>query len=171
MFKKILPLMIGVSLFAATTESIVKKEFEKEILPKIISDLDKNQESIVIFRVYKTNKSVTIKTYKVEKTFSKTLLLEEKGDYSTGYKYYTKYILKPSQIKVTDFVKIIGAKTNEDLNKLFENNASALLKKLKEEKQFIAIKGIEKIIKKGKLNDLKEFLKGVIAGKVPASCS
>ena len=71
------------SLFASTTESIIKKEFDKEILPKIISDLDKNQESIVIFRVYKTNKSVTIKTYKVEKTFSKTLFLEEKGDYST----------------------------------------------------------------------------------------
>ena len=171
MLKKILPLIIGVSLFASTTESIIKKEFDKEILPKIISDLDKNQESIVIFKVYKTNKSITIKTYKIEKTFSKTLLLEEKGNYSTGYKYYTKYILKPSQIKITDFIKIIGAKTNEDLNKLFENNASTLLKKLKEEKQFIAIKGIKKIIKKGKLNDIKEFLKGVIAGKVPASCS
>jgi len=158
-------------LFAENPSVIIKKEFNTEILPQIIKDLDKNGESILILRVYKTNKSITLKTYKVRQTFAKSELFEKEGNYNQGYKYYTKYILKPSQIKVTDFVKIIGAKTNEDLDKLFANDAAKLIETLKEQKQFIALKGLEKIIKKGKLNDLKAFLKGVLAGKVPASCS
>jgi len=164
-------LILGGFLFASTPQEIIKKEFTQKVLPQITRDLDKNNESIIILRVYKTNNTVTLKTYKVKQTLSVSELLEKKGDYSQGYKYYTKYILKPAKIKVTDFVKIIGAKTNEDLDKLFANNGEKLLKVLKDQKQFIAIEGIKKIIKKDKLNDLKAFLKGVLAGKVPASCS
>jgi len=158
-------------LLAATPSEIIKKDFNSKILPQIVKDLDKNGESIVILRIYKTQKSVTLKTYKVQQTLSVSELLVKEGDYSQGYKYYTKYILKPSQIKVTDFVKIIGAKTDKDLDELFANNAEKLIQVLKEQKQFIAVKGLEKIIKKDRLNDLKAFLKGVLAGKVPASCS
>ena len=171
MIKKFLILSGFVFLFASSPETIIKKEFNENVLPQILEDLKKNGESIIILRVYKTPKSLTLKTYKVEQTFAKSELFEKKGDYSQGYKYYTKYILKPSQIKVTDFVKIIGAKTDEDLDTLFADNGKKLIEVLKDQKQFIAIKGIEKILKKGKLNDLKAFLKGVLAGKVPASCS
>ena len=171
MIKKFLILSGFVFLFASSPEAIIKKDFNENVLPQILEDLNKNGESIIILRVYKTPKSLTLKTYKVERTFAKSELFEKKGDYSQGYKYYTKYILKPSQIKVTDFVKIIGAKTDEDLDTLFADNGKKLIEVLKDQKQFIAIKGIEKIIKKGKLNDLKAFLKGVLAGKVPASCS
>jgi len=170
--KKTLLLLTGAAaLFALSPELIIKKQFEQNVLPQIKKDLNENGESIIILRVYKTNKSVTLKTYKVEQTFSKSELLEKNGNYSLGYKYYTKYILKPSQIKVTDFVKIINAKTPEDIDALFANNGEKLKEALKNEKQFIALKGVEQIIKKGKLNDLKAFLKGVVAGKVPASCS
>jgi len=171
MIKKGLLFLSIASLFATNTQTIIKKEFNSYVLPQIIKDLKKNNESIIILKIYKTNKTITLKTYKVKKTFSKTEFLEKKGDYNQGYKYYVRYIFKPSQIKVTDFIKIIGAKNNNDLDKLFANNGQKLIEKLKEEKQFIAIKGLKTIIKKGKLNDLKAFLKGVLAGKVPASCS
>jgi hypothetical protein len=157
--------------FAATPQEILKKEFNKNILPQIINDLEKDGESILILRVYKTNKSISINTYKVQKVFSDVKLLETKGDYNIGFKYYTKYIFKPAKIKVTDFIKIIGAKTPEDLDELFKNNGEKLIEILQKEKQTYAIKGIEQIRKRGKLNDLKAFLKGVMAGKVPASCS
>jgi len=171
MIKKSLLFLSSISLFALTPQSIIKKEFNTYVIPQIISDLNTSNESIIILRIYKTSKSITLKTYKVEKTFSKSELFEPQGNYDKGYKYYIRYILKPSKIKVTDFIKIIRVKNNNDLDKLFANNAKKLIEKLKEEKQFIAIKGIETIIKKRKLNDLKAFLKGVLAGKVPASCS
>jgi len=171
MLKKSLLFLSTISLFAASTQTILKKDFNSYVLPQILKDLNSSDESIVILRVYKTNKSITLKTYKVEKTFDKSELFEKEGNYNQGYKYYTKYILKTSKIKVTDFVKIIRAKNNNDLEELFANNGKKLIEKLKEEKQFIAIKGIETIIKKGRLNDLKAFLKGVLAGKVPADCS
>ncbi|QCI28600.1 hypothetical protein [Caminibacter pacificus] len=158
-------------LASQTTERILKKEFDSNILPQVVNDLNKNGESVIILRTFKSNKGITLKAYKVKEIYSNTTLFETKGDYNIGYKYYTKYILKPAKIKVTDFVKIIRAKNEEDLNKLFANNAEKLKEILKKEKQFIALEGIEKIIKRNKLNDLKEFLKGVIAGKVPANCS
>jgi len=170
--KKLALFAIATSLmFGATTSQILKQEFNQNILPQIENDLEKDGESILILRVYKTNKSISINTYKVQKTFSDVKLLETKGDYNIGYKYYIKFILKPANIKVSDFVKIIGAKTTQDLDELFANNGEKLLEVLKEQKQNIAIDGVKQIIKRGKLNDLKAFLKGVIEGKVPANCS
>jgi DNA-directed RNA polymerase beta subunit len=170
---KYLPLFTATTILlcAATPKEIIKKEFDQNILPNIVKQLNNNGESIIIMRIYKTNKSVTIKTYKVNETFAKTDLLEKEGSYNLGYKYYTKYILKRSKIKVTDFLKMLNIKTDEDLDKYFANNAALLIKKLKEEEQKYALEGLEEIIKKGKLNDLKAFFKGVLAGKVPASCS
>ncbi len=170
MIKKSLLFLSAISLFAANIQTIIKKEFDSHVLPQIINDLNNSDEAIIILRVYKSNKSVTLKTYKVAQTFAKSELFETKGDYNLGFKYYKKYILQSSKIKVSDFIKIIEAKTSNDLNRLFANNAQKLIEVLKKEKQFIAIKGIEKIIKKGKLNDLKAFLQGVLAGKIPASC-
>ncbi|NPA88148.1 MAG: hypothetical protein GXO01_05510, partial [Epsilonproteobacteria bacterium] len=43
-------------MFAATTSQILKQEFNQNILPQIENDLEKNGESIIILRVYKTNK-------------------------------------------------------------------------------------------------------------------
>jgi len=167
-----LSFLVAITLaFAATPQEILKKEFNQNILPQIINDLEKDGESILILRVYKTNKSISINTYKVQKTFSHVELLETKGDYNIGYKYYTKFILKPAKIKVTDFIKIIGAKTPEDIDKLFENNAQKLKEVLAKEKQNIALEGINQIIKRKKLNDLKAFLKGAVEGKIPANCS
>ena len=90
------------------------------------------------------------------------------------------YKIRVAQLEKVPYMVIIGDKEEEKGVISYRTRKGEVvnfisleefIKKLKEEKQFIAIKGIKKIIKKGKLNDLKEFLKGVIAGKVPASCS
>jgi len=167
----ILPLLSAFLFANQTTEQIIKKEFNANILPQIKKSLEKNSESVIILRITKSPNGILIQSYNVKKGFSKFVPYQTSGDYNVGYKYYVKYIAKPSKIKVTDFVKIIRAKNEKDLDELFADNGKKLLEILKEEKQFIAIKGLEKIIKKGKLEDLKAFLKGVLEGKVPASCS
>ncbi|WP_456488620.1 hypothetical protein [Caminibacter pacificus] len=159
-------------LFANQTETqILQKEINSQIIPQIKESLDKDGESVIILRVTKSSNGLLIQSYNVKKGFSKFVPFETKGDYNVGFKYYSKYIFKPAKIKVTDFIKIIGAKNDKDLDKLFANNGELLIKKLEEEKQVYAVKGLKSIIQKGKLNDLKEFLKGVLGGKVPASCS
>jgi ribosomal protein S3AE len=93
------------------------------------------------------------------------------ADYNRGFKYYNKYIKRKAHIKSTELIKILDVNTTDDLNKLFENNASGLIQKLKDNNQTKAVKGVEKIIKKGKLKDLEDFLKGIMEGKIPAGCS
>jgi hypothetical protein len=90
------------------------------------------------------------------------------ADYNKGYKYYQKYVNRASHIKGTDFLKLIGAKTPDDINALFKNNAKPLISLLEKKGQKKAVKAIEKIVKKHKLNDLKDFLVGMVNGKIPA---
>ncbi|WP_024787766.1 MULTISPECIES: hypothetical protein [unclassified Lebetimonas] len=90
------------------------------------------------------------------------------ADYNKGFKYYEKYVKRMSHIKGTKFLKIIGAQTPDDINALFKNNAKPLISLLEKKGQKKAAKAIEKIVKKHKLNDLKDFLVGMVNGKIPA---
>jgi hypothetical protein len=92
------------------------------------------------------------------------------ASYNKGYKYFQKYVKKASGIKGTEFLKIIGAQTPADVEALLKDNAKPLIEKLKKDGHAKAAKAIEKIVKKHKLNDLKDFLKGMTEGKIPAGC-
>jgi len=87
-----------------------------------------------------------------------------------GFKYFNKYIKKTAHLKSTELLNVTGAKSQKDLYKLFENNATLLIKKLNDANLTKASKGVQKIIKKGKLKDLEDFLKGIMQGKIPAGC-
>jgi hypothetical protein len=155
-----------------TTEKIIKENFNNQILPIIMKNLESNGTYTITLKFdYMKDKQIKVSASTPQTIYTNLTKLHKKGDYTTGYKYYTKYIVGKSQIKVTDFIKILGVKNEQDLDKLFKNNGELLLKKLEDEKQFYAIDGMIKIIKKNKLDDLKAFLKGVMAGKIPASCS
>jgi len=93
------------------------------------------------------------------------------ADYNTGFKYYNKYIKRKAHLKSTEFIKKLDVNTTSNLDALFKNNGKGLVEKLKETNQTKAVKGVEKIIKKGKLKDLEDFLKGIMEGKIPAGCS
>jgi hypothetical protein len=92
------------------------------------------------------------------------------ADYNKGFKYYNKYVKKKSHIKSTQFIKALGVNTIDELKALFKDNGKALVEKAKQIDSKAA-KGIEKIIKKGKLKDLEDFLVGIMQGKIPAGCS
>jgi hypothetical protein len=93
------------------------------------------------------------------------------ADYDKGYKYYTKYIKKKSGLKSTQLIQVLGVKTVDDLKALFADNGKPLVEKLKAAGKEKAAEGVEKIIKKGKLQDLEDFLIGIMEGKIPAGCS
>ena len=90
------------------------------------------------------------------------------ADYDKGFKYYKKYIMKKSNIKGSDLVKMLGVKTPEEVKALLKDNAKPLIKKLEKLGKKEAIKGIKKIAKKKKLKDLEDFLVGIVNGKIPA---
>jgi len=90
------------------------------------------------------------------------------ADYNKGFKYYQKYVKRASGIKGTDFLKVIGVQTPDQLKLLLKDNAKPLIEKLKKSGHKKAAKAIEKIVKKHKLNDLKDFLVGMLNGKIPA---
>ena len=90
------------------------------------------------------------------------------ADYDKGYKYYKKYVTKKSGIKGSDFVKIIGVKTPEEVKALLKDNAKPLIEKLEKLGEKKAAEGIKKIVKKKKLKDLEDFLVGIVNGKIPA---
>ena len=93
------------------------------------------------------------------------------ADYNRGFKYYNKYVKKKSHIKSTQLIKILGVQTVDELKALFKDNGKPLIEKLKATGHEKAAKGVEKIIKKGKLKDLEDFLVGIMEGKIPAGCS
>ena len=92
------------------------------------------------------------------------------ANYTKGFKYYKKYVLRKSHIKGTQFLKIIGAQTPADVNALLKDNAKPLIALLEKKGKKKAAKAIEKIVKKHKLNDLRDFLIGMVNGKIPAGC-
>ena len=102
------------------------------------------------------------------------------ANYNKGYKYFKKYI-ENNHIKSSDFLKEFNitpknidkkfnkkiiVKINDLMTELEEENDKKDISKLKKLK-----KGLIEIFKsKKKTNDVKDFLKGIIEGKVPAKC-
>ena len=93
------------------------------------------------------------------------------ADYNKGYKYYNKLVLKKSHLKSKKMLDLLGIKSPAQLEKLLDNNAKGLIAALKAKGQDKAAAGVAKIVKKHKLNDLKDFLIGILNGKIPAGCS
>ena len=93
------------------------------------------------------------------------------ADYNKGFKYYSKYIKKKSKLKSKAMLDLLGVKTTSELEALLSNDAKGLIDALKAKGQDEAAAGVEKIVKKHKLNDLKDFLIGIMNGKIPAGCS
>ena len=93
------------------------------------------------------------------------------ADYNKGFKYYNKYVKKKSKLKSSQMLKVLDIKTPEQLEKLLDNNAAGLIAALKAKGQDKAAAGVEKIVKKHKLKDMKDFLIGILNGKIPAGCS
>jgi len=91
--------------------------------------------------------------------------------YVKGYKAYIRYVKRIPKhgIKAPELLKKLNVKNEESLEELFKNNGKLLIEKTK---QFNpkAAKGLEKIIEKGKLKELKTFLLKVLNGKVPLGC-
>ena len=90
------------------------------------------------------------------------------ADYDKGLKYYKKYIMKKSDIKGSEFVKIVGMKTPGDVKALLKDDAKPLIEKFEKLGKKEVIEGIKKIAKKKKLKDLEDFLVGIVNGKIPA---
>ncbi len=93
------------------------------------------------------------------------------ADYNKGFKYYNKYVKKKSKVKSTQLIKLLNIQTTSQLDELLANNAEKLIAELKAKGENKAAAGIEKIVKKGKIQDLKDFLTGIMEGKIPAGCS
>jgi ribosomal protein L15 len=88
--------------------------------------------------------------------------------YVDGYRAYIRYVkhIPRYGIKAPKLLKQLNVHTESDLLALFQNNGQPLIEKTK---QFNpkAAEGLEKIIKKGKLNSLKVFLTGIVNGRIP----
>jgi hypothetical protein len=91
------------------------------------------------------------------------------ADYNKGYKYYNKYVKRKTGVKGTEFLKIIGANSPEDVEALFKDGGKPLIEVLEKKGYKKAAKQIKKILKKH-AKDLEDFLKGMTAGKIPAGC-
>ncbi len=87
------------------------------------------------------------------------------ADYNKGFKYYNKYVKKTSGVKSTEFLKKFNIQTVDQLDKIIDDNAK--FEKLLEEIGVPKSK-IKKVIKKKK--DIKDFLEGILNGKIPAGC-
>jgi len=94
------------------------------------------------------------------------------ADYIKGVKYYNRYIKNKSGLKSTTLIKELNVTNPLQLNYIFDNNRTILFKTLKDNNNSKAIKGLERILKsKRKTKDVKDFLDGILDGKLPASCS
>ena len=91
--------------------------------------------------------------------------------YTDGCKTHIRYVkhIPRYGIKAPELLKKLNVKNEEDLLNLFKDNAKPLIEKTK---QFNpkAAEGLEKIIKRGKLKQLKVFLFDVLNGHIPAGC-
>jgi len=93
------------------------------------------------------------------------------ADYNKGFKYYNKMVKKKSKLKSSQMLKLLDIKTPAQLEALLADNAKGLIAALKAKGQDKAAAGVAKIVKKHKLNDMKDFLIGILNGKIPAGCS
>lgn len=91
--------------------------------------------------------------------------------YIDGYRAYIRYVkhIPRYGIKAPELLKKLNVRNEEDLLNLFKNNAKPLIEKTKRFNPKAA-EGLEKIIKRGKLKQLKVFLFNVLNGEIPAGC-
>ncbi|GAB6074140.1 hypothetical protein [Nautilia lithotrophica] len=91
--------------------------------------------------------------------------------YIDGYRAYIRYVkhIPKYGIKAPELLKKLNVHNEEDLLNLFKDDAKPLIEKTR---QFNpkAAEGLEKIIKRGKLKQLKVFLFNVLNGQIPAGC-
>jgi len=87
------------------------------------------------------------------------------ADYNKGFKYYKRYITNTAHVKATQFIKKLNVQTVDELNKILDDKAK--FTKVLEEIG-VPKKKIKKILKKKK--DIKDFLDGIMNGKIPAGC-
>ena len=87
------------------------------------------------------------------------------ADYNKGFKYYKRYITRTTHVTATQFVKKLNVETVDELNAIIDDNAKfeKVLKEIGVPKS-----KIKKILKKKK--DIKDFLDGIMNGKIPAGC-
>ncbi len=92
------------------------------------------------------------------------------ADYNKGFKYYQRYITHRAHLKATQFVKVLGVQTPDQLKALFKDNAKPLIEKLEKAGQKKAAEIVSKKFakSKSKLKDLEDFLVGIVNGKIPA---
>jgi hypothetical protein len=94
------------------------------------------------------------------------------ADYNKGVKYYNKFVKNKSGLKSLDLIKKLNIKTAAQLDKLLDNKAAGLIAALTKAGDAKSAAGIAKIAKsKKKLKDLRDFLIGIMNGKLPAGCS
>jgi len=93
------------------------------------------------------------------------------ADYNKGFKYYNKMVKKKSKLKSSQMLKLLNITTPAQLKDLLKDNAKGLIAALKAKGQDKAAAGVAKIVKKGKVKDLQDFLVGILNGKIPAGCS
>jgi len=87
------------------------------------------------------------------------------ADYNKGFKYYKRYITRTSHVTATQFIKKLNVQSVDELNAIIDNKAK--FEKVLEEIGVPKSK-IKKILKKRK--DIKDFLDGIMNGKIPAGC-
>jgi len=87
------------------------------------------------------------------------------ADYNKGFKYYKRYVTNTSHVTATQFIKKLNVQSVDQLNAIIDNKAK-FEKVLKE--IGVPSKKIKKIIKKKK--DIRDFLDGIMNGKIPAGC-
>jgi len=91
--------------------------------------------------------------------------------YIDGYRAYIRHVkhIPKYGIKAPELLKKLNVKNEEDLLNLFKDNGKLLIEKTR---QFNpkAAEGLEKIIKRGKLKQLKVFLFNVFNGQIPIGC-
>jgi len=94
------------------------------------------------------------------------------ADYNKGVKYYNRYVKNKTGLKSLTLIKKLNIKTADQLDKLLANHAKGLIEALKKAGDAKSAAGIAKIAKsKKKLKDLRDFLIGIMNGKLPAGCS
>ena len=118
----------------------------------------------------KRTKITSQKSYSVENKEKFIKISNILGSYNKGFKFYGRYVYRKTHIRSTKLLKDLNIQLPSQLEVLFDNNAKPFIKKLKEKGYNKVAKGIERIIKKGHIQDLYKFLKGILNGKIPASC-
>jgi len=94
------------------------------------------------------------------------------ADYNKGVKYFNRYVKNKTGLKSITLIKKLNIKTASQLDKMLDNKAAGLIAALKKSGDAKSAAGIAKIAKsKKKLKDLRDFLIGIMNGKLPAGCS